>query len=140
MTTSYTISGASEHDWPAVLTLLEEINLDREGVAIQQFVVSRNDTSLIGAGRLRKHTDATELCSLGVKESHRNIGVGKALVKFLLEQAGDEVYVVTDIPDYFGKLGFKPSEHYPASMEDKRLRCIVQYECLQPVVMSIRTI
>lgn len=136
----YNVCNATKEDWLPILAILEEINLDREDAALEQFAVCRKGNVVLGTGRLKRHPGAIELCSLGVGEPHRNKGVGKALVQFLLQQAGGEVYVVTDIPAYFSKLGFIASEHYPPSMENKLRRCISHYECLNPVVMTMNTV
>lgn len=136
----YNVCNAAAEDWSGILKLLEKINLDCENTALEQFAVCCRGAVLLGAGRLKQHSDAIELCSLGVREPHRNQGIGKALVQFLLQQAKGEIYVVTDIPAYFSKLGFTRAQHYPSSLEGKRQRCISHYECINPVVMSINTV
>jgi N-acetylglutamate synthase-like GNAT family acetyltransferase len=89
-------------------------------------------------GRVLEHDGCAELCSLGVVESHRRQGIGSKLVNALASKTPTKpLYVVTEIPDYFLRLGFAPSEVYPIEIADKLQRCVDFYDCQSPVVLAL---
>lgn len=118
---------AAEHDLAKVSTYVKKYVLDSEDLRAEQFVVAKKDNEVIGFGRLRRHSDALELCTLGVVEQHRRKGVGRAIVNELVKKAGDKLYVVCIIPAFFKKLGFTETAEFPSSIARKHHRCTTEY-------------
>ncbi|GHF86997.1 argininosuccinate lyase [Thalassotalea marina] len=79
---------------------------------IQSFVVAEIDGQLVGTACLYIYqTGLAEIRSVVVEQSVHGEGQGKALVQYLLEFAHqmelEHIIVLTYIPKYFDKLGFK---------------------------------
>ena len=79
---------------------------------MRDFVVAEEDGRLVGAGARRTvWEDWGEICSLAVVEGHRGKGFGRDIAESLLSQATllglGRVFVLTYIPDFFRKLGFR---------------------------------
>jgi N-acetylglutamate synthase-like GNAT family acetyltransferase len=129
-------------DLPDIIELLETLNLDMEEVHYSEFFVCKDKGELIAAGRVREYEDgAFELCSLGVLEDYRGAGIGTDIVKALMQKHSlDSVYVVSEIPDFFGKCGFVLSKHKSEFLQDKIKRCLEEYACSNPVLMLCKHI
>ena len=69
-----------------------------------------------GIVALKKHADCDELVSLGVDPEYRDRGLGRRLVRALLEAAPGDVFLATVIPDFFERCGFKGAPSPPAGM------------------------
>ena len=138
MQAAFVIEEAIESDLIDILELLESMNLDMDQVHAQQFYLATLNDEILGLGRVLEHDGCAELCSLGVVESHRRQGIGSKLVNALATKTPTKpLYVVTEIPDYFLRLGFAPSEVYPIEIADKLQRCIDLYDCQLPVVLAL---
>ncbi len=79
---------------------------------IQNFVVAEVDGQVVGCASLYIYqTDLAEIRSVVVTQEMRKQGQGEALVQYLLEFAHQmelqQIIVLTYIPEYFKKLGFK---------------------------------
>jgi N-acetylglutamate synthase-like GNAT family acetyltransferase len=122
-------------DWEKVEHLAESLGLDKYDMHPAQFKVCKSGNEVLGIGRFKKHPDCMELCTLGVVETHRNKGIGSALVEALLMKVGSPVYIVTEIPVYFEKLGFARGGEGIVSLEKKRNICLNELSCEQPVIM-----
>jgi len=118
------IRKAKKADLPQIIELAEKYDLDSEDMRAPEFMVAEDGGKIIGIGRLRKHEDIYELCSLGVLEEYRKSGVGKELVINLLKNAKGEVYLATIIPDFFIQFGFKKVDQIPAAMVKKAHWCV----------------
>lgn len=138
----HTVLPALNTDIPDIFELLETLNLDMEDVHFSEFVVCKDKGELIAAGRVRQYDDGVcELCSLGVLEDYRSQGIGTAVVQALLQKHSlDQVYVVTEIPQYFEKNGFVPSKSQSAYLQDKLKRCVEELACSNPIVMVCKTV
>ncbi len=82
---------------------------------VRDFILAEDEGRVVGCGALRTvWEDLGEVCSLAVEESHERRGVGRSIVESLLSQAIllglGRVFVLTFIPDYFGRFGFGPVE------------------------------
>lgn len=69
-----------------------------------------------GIVALKKHADCDELVSLGVDPEYRDRGLGRRLVRALLEATPGDVFLATVIPDFFERCGFKGAPSAPAGM------------------------
>lgn len=105
---------------------IRDFELDDRDLRPEQFTAAFRNNELVGFGRLRKHTDCIELCSLGVITSLRRKGIGKAIVEELIKQAPGKIYLVCIIPEYFTPFGFKVTENYPPSVQNKVNYCTEQ--------------
>lgn len=98
--------------------------LDRDDLHPEQFIIARMNDKLSGFVRIKKHADCTELSTLGILPDCRNRGIGALLVNRLLkETVSEKIHLLTIIPEYFLKLGFKPTEDIPASLKPKKEDC-----------------
>jgi N-acetylglutamate synthase-like GNAT family acetyltransferase len=132
---TYHILHAAEADWEQIVNLAEVLNLDNNDMHVGQFKVYEEDRKVLGIGRIKTHHDCVELCTLGVEVSYRGRGIGKALVNSLLENLSGPVYLVTEIPAYFEKLGFRPVNTSIQSLQAKKNICMTQLSCANPVIM-----
>lgn len=112
-------------DIPYIEEKLQKYLLDAEGIDWQQFFVAKDNEKVIAFGRVIDHGDCFEIASLGVDYYHRKKGVGKKMFLFLLKEAlrrkgTKPIYIVTHLPEYFGKFGFKDAPAYPDHMGYKR--------------------
>ncbi|XOV79700.1 MAG: argininosuccinate lyase [Aestuariibacter sp.] len=82
---------------------------------IQNFVVAESNHQIVGCACLYIYqTGLAEIRSVGVLQDVRGQGQGKAMIQYLLEQARHielkRVIVLTRVPDFFGRLGFLPTQ------------------------------
>ncbi len=110
----------NEAEFEDVRSYLKKFVLDSSEATKEQFKVLLYDDKLAAFGRLKQRKDGTELCSIGVVEEYRGKKLGEAIVKDILSTINTDVYLVTVIPNFFKKLGFKETKEYPASLKDKR--------------------
>ena len=106
-----------------ICNYIREFELDDRELKIQQFAAAFRNNELVGFGRLRKHDDCTELCSLGVITSLRRKGIGKAIVNELIKRSPEKLYLVCIIPDFFIPFNFKVTNNYPSSIKNKLNYC-----------------
>lgn len=113
--------GAGLHDIPAMLSLVEaEVesgvilrrSADEMATNIRSYVLAKEEKKLVGYTALHIHSfKLGEIRSLIVDKKYRGKSVGKKMVEFALEEAKsfglEEVLVLTYLPDFFLKLGFK---------------------------------
>jgi len=116
-----------EKEFEEVKKYVEDFWLDNNNMLIGQFRILLYKGKLAGFGRIRENDDATELCTLGVVKELRLKGLGKAMVKALVETVKTDVYLVTIIPEFFRKAGFKETKEYPESIKRKEHLCTTQY-------------
>ncbi len=124
---------------PAEMSLIKEkikeFRLDDEDLVCSQFVVAELSGEVVGFGRIKPYSSVYELGCLGVLEPYRGKGFGKALVRYLINIfPTDEVYVTTDLPSYFEKLGFERLGEGPKELEEKICR-VCQSKLRENVVM-----
>ncbi|MDH7512027.1 MAG: GNAT family N-acetyltransferase [Clostridiales bacterium] len=114
---------ALKDDLPQISALAAKHNLDYENMAVDDFWVVEEGDKIIGICGLRKHPDCLELCSLGVEETVQKRGLGRRLVKTLLQETSGDIYLATVIPEFFRKLGFEEAASIPPSMIKKADWC-----------------
>lgn len=112
-----------EKEFERIEQLVKDFWLDNADMLPEQFRVLSNNGKVVAFGRLREHEDATELCTMGVSKDFQKKGFGEKMVKHLQSIAVRDIYLVTVIPDFFAKIGFKMVETYPASIRKKVDRC-----------------
>lgn len=114
------IRAAFPADMPFITEHIGKFRLDNEDMDYQQFVVSVEGDKVIGFGRIRPHREIVELGSVGVIEGRRDEGIGTMIVKHLVDIfPANEVYITTEIPGYFERLGFTRVEPGPGELIEK---------------------
>ena len=105
---------ATANDLPAVLELLEANELPTAGVEdhLEHFQLEFANKNLIGCAGLEVHGQAGLLRSVAVSENHRSTGLGKRLVRAVLEHAkahhlSSLSLLTTTAQDYFPRFGFQ---------------------------------
>ena len=113
---------ANNQDMPAIVRMIGEFGLDYENLRVEQFVVAEDGSVMIGFGRLKPNPDAAEIGCIGVLHERRREGIGRLIVEELIRRGPDEVWITTDIPEYFEPLGFTRFASVPASIAQKAAR------------------
>ena len=113
---------ANLSDIPAMQALVADkvkdgtiLNRSEDEVAtnIRSYVLAKDGEKLVGYTALHIHSPRlAEIRSLIVDEAYRGQHIGKRMVEFTLEEAkalgvGEDVLVLTYLPAFFEKLGFK---------------------------------
>ena len=100
--------------------------------------VKPRSKTVLGCASLHLYTDRlSEIKALAVRQSARNLGVGKRLISRCLREAKalglPRVFVLTYIPDFFVKLGFVPSnkELLPEKIWIECAKCAKQHNCTE---------
>ena len=101
------IRHATQGDMAFIQEELKRNSIDSENLDPQEFVVAMENGTIAGFGRLRRAGEAYQIGCVVVVEDKRRHGVGSLIVKHLLDFTSVSlVYIVTDLVDYFEKLGF----------------------------------
>jgi N-acetylglutamate synthase-like GNAT family acetyltransferase len=105
------IRHATEADMGFIVEYLEKHRLDAENLRYDQFVVAMENGNPIGFGRLKKTGEAYEIGCVMVIDEKKNEGVDSLIIKHLIDFSPVKmVYVISDLVDYFKKLGFVESK------------------------------
>jgi len=86
---------------------------DEVSTNIRSYVLAKDGTKVVGYGALHIHSmRLAEIRSLIVSSEYRGQNIGKQIVLFALEEAknigvAEDVLVLTYLPEFFIKLGFK---------------------------------
>jgi len=112
------IDRAEARELDTVLALLAEVDLPAEGVAehFGQFFVAREGGSVVGCVGQELYGKVSLLRSLAVSPRLRRSGLGRALTKRLLDEAGslgvrEVVLLTTTAADFFTRhFGFTETE------------------------------
>ena len=118
------IQNASNDDFIIIKKLIQLYELDNRNMFPSQFLVAKKNIQLLGFGRIKKHKNCDELCSLGILRVNRNKGIARFLVETIINMATQPIYVVSVIPDFFHRLGFETVNVYPAEIAEKLNYCI----------------
>jgi len=110
---------------------------------LQTFLVAEVDTTVVGCCALEVvWADLAEIKSLAVDPSHRNKGIGKALVAAAVEQARclgvPRVFALTLEEEFFVRLGFDTvdMEKLPMKVWSDCARCPKQQNCDEIAVLK----
>ena len=111
------IGPAKRADLDAIKALLEETGLPTAGVDDhwKTFIVARDGDRIVGCGGSEAYQVAALIRSIAVKPEYRSHGVGRRLVRQLLDRLSShglrEFYLLTTTAEeYFVKRGFKKIE------------------------------
>jgi len=92
--------------------IILERNEDEVATNIRSYVLAKVDGKLVGYAALHIHSSRlAEIRSLIVSNEHRGKQIGKQIVQFALDEAkalsvGEEVLVLTYLPEFFKKMNF----------------------------------
>ena len=108
------ISAATAADVGRIKQLLQINNLPLEGVDDhwKTFVVARDGGEMVGCGGSEAYANAALIRSIAVAPTYRSRGIGRLLVRQLLDRLSSrgirEFYLLTtSAKDYFEKRGFQ---------------------------------
>jgi len=113
------IRNATNRDMPAIVRMIGEFQLDYENLQPEQFIVVEDGDVMVGFGRLKPYPDATELGCVGVLHERRKQGIGKLIIDELIRRGPAEIWLTTDMPEYFRPLGFFSESPIPDSIVKK---------------------
>lgn len=129
----------SESLFTKVQSYIAEFELDNRALEAKDFLVLSKNEQLLAFGRLRHYEHCAELCSVGVIEVARNLGLASKLIKALIQTANKPLYLVSIIPSFFENLGFEICNDYPQEMEEKLQYCTSSLVVPEPyVVMRLK--
>jgi N-acetylglutamate synthase-like GNAT family acetyltransferase len=134
---SIVLRAASLDDMSFIRGHIEKFLLDDEDLNYRQFIVAAEGDEIVGFGRIRQHKKVYELGGVGVIESSREQGIGRMIVERLISIfPTDDVYITTDIPEYFEKLGFRKIEPAPQELIEKIER-VCKTKCRKEAVAML---
>jgi len=114
------IRSAAPPDRAPIRVLAGSLGLDYSGMEGDAFWLAEEAGRIVGAVGLIRHPDGLELAGLGVDETRRGSGLGRALVAALLAETPGDVYLATVIPEFFARCGFVPAPATPASIAARK--------------------
>ncbi len=131
------IRKAHKEDMAFIVEKINHFHLDDEVLDYRHFVVVVDEVEIVGFGRIRPHKEVYELGSVGVVEQRRNQGIGKMIVNHLIDKfPTDDVYITTDLINYFERLGFKKIESGPKELVEK-LQRVCKSKCREGAVVML---
>lgn len=142
------IAPAAEEDVSAIKDLLTRASLPTAGVDDhwQTFLVARDGGKLIGCGGSEAYPAAALIRSIAVDPEYRGHGVGRRLVRQLLDRLASlglrEFYLLTTTAEeYFARRGFKRidrDEIHPQLMASRELHdaCPDSATCMRLVMLT----
>src|SRR3972149_8579392 len=131
------IRPAFPNDMTFIKECIGRFELDDENLEYHQFVVAIDGDEIAGFGRIRPHKELYELASVGVVEHRRNRGVGTMIIEHLINHfPSDEVYITTDIPEYFERLGFRKIAPGPKELVAK-LKRVCKSQCREDAAVMV---
>ncbi len=114
------LTPATADDLAFIRETVARLRLDPEDLQPEQFTTLRRDGRIIAFGRIKPYRETYELGSVAVVEEERGRGWGELIVRELTARfPQDEVFVTTDIPQYFQRLRFLQTEMLPPELEAK---------------------
>jgi amino-acid N-acetyltransferase len=143
-----TISPARAEDLEGIKALLLENNLPTAGVDDhwKTFLIARDGDAMIGCGGAEAYQFAALIRSVAVKPDYRSHGIGRRLVRQLLDRLASrglrEFYLLTTTAEeYFKKRGFKPidrDEVHPQLLSSREFQdaCPSSAVCMRLVMLA----
>lgn len=116
----YRVRSATEADLPFIRDTVAGLRLDGEDLRAEQFIVVEEGQRTVAFGRIKPYRRTFELGCVAVVEDRRGQGIGEMVVQELIRRFPQErVYVTTDIPEYFQRLGFALTRSLPRELSEK---------------------
>lgn len=142
------IRPATEADLGPIMALLQASGLPIDGVEEnwKTFLVAKDGEKLVGCGGAEAYQFAALLRSIAVVPDHRSQGIGRRIVRQLLDRLASrglrEFYLLTtDAEAYFKKRGFKPidrDEVHPQLLSSREFQgaCPDSAVCMRLVMLA----
>jgi threonine dehydratase len=119
----HTIAPATADDMPFISDTVQRLRLDGEWLEPEQFILVRrqdSDDGIVAFGRIKPYRETHELGSVAVLEEERGRGWGRLVVRELIRRfPQDEIFITTDLSEYFERFGFLRTDILPQEIEDK---------------------
>ncbi len=110
-----TIRPAIEEDFPAILALVEQNRLPKDGLHdhLSTALVAVDDKRIVGSAALEMYGPAALLRSVAVEQAYRNRGLGHQLTRstlgLALQRGVTAIFLLTETAqDFFTRFGFRP--------------------------------
>ena len=111
---------ATEADMPFIREAIEREQMDAERLACEQFITVHGIDGIVGFGRVKPYANTHELGSVVVVEGCRGHGLGRAITRELVRRfPQDEVFLTTDLPEYYEQMGFLRTQILPPELVAK---------------------
>jgi N-acetylglutamate synthase-like GNAT family acetyltransferase len=115
-----TIRPATEADFLFIRQTVELLRLDDEDLRTEQFILAERAGRIVAFGRVKPYRRTYELGCVAVVEGERGRGLGRRMVEELIRRFPQRrVYVTTDLPEYFERLGFVRATALPRELSEK---------------------
>lgn len=119
----FKIISATTRDIKEIKQYAQEFNLDCEEMKTEEFLVAKKKNKIVGFGRLKKYNGFEEISTVGVEEKEHKIGIGKSIVEALIKKSKGEFFLITMIPNFFKRFGFKATNIFPQELKAKEKIC-----------------
>ena len=130
---------ANAADMPIIQSYVEKFHLDNENLKSEQFIVAESRGSIIGFGRVKPYQHCFELGCVAVLEAYRKRSIGSAVVKRLIQNfPSDDIWITTDIPEYFQRFGFQSTTDAPQEILDKIKRVCQRGQHPNAIIMLLQ--
>jgi amino-acid N-acetyltransferase len=130
---------ANESDMKIIESCVEKFHLDNENLQFEQFIVAERNGSIIAFGRIKPYRHCFELGCVAVLEAYRKRSIGSAIVKRLIKDfPSDDIWITTDIPEYFRRFGFQSTTEAPQEILDKIKRVCQGRQHPNAIIMLLR--
>ncbi len=146
-----TIRKAELRDVPALFQMINQYAAERlllpRSLAelyenVWEFTVAEKDGQVVACGALKFYSDElAEIRSLCVASGLKSHGLGRALTEQLLSEAErfglKNVFALTTVPEFFGKMGFRkvPRETLPMKVWRDCVQCEKYFHCDEKAVV-----
>jgi N-acetylglutamate synthase-like GNAT family acetyltransferase len=126
-------------DMQIIESCVEKFRLDNENLRFEQFIVAERDGSIVGFGRIKPYLHCFELGCVAVLEAYRKRSVGSAIVKKLIKDfPSDDIWITTDVPEYFQRFGLQSTTDAPQEILDKIKRVYLRKQHPNAIIMLLR--
>ena len=111
MNESITLRPAVEEDFPVIVELIREVQINPMGLDWRRFVVAVDGSGMMrGCGQLKPHgKEIVELASIAVVPSDRGKGIARAIIEYLIAKAPRTLYLTcrSGLQSFYEKWGFR---------------------------------
>ena len=114
------IRTAADADLRFIQETVARLRLDGEDLRAEQFIVVEEGERTVAFGRIKPYRRTYELGCVAVVEDRRGQGIGELVVRELIRRFPQRcVYVTSDLPEYFERLGFVRTRALPRELSEK---------------------
>jgi len=130
---------ANVADMQVIESYVEKFRLDNENLKSEQFIVAERNRSIIGFGRVKPYQYCFELGCVAVLEAYRKLSIGSVIVNRLIKDfPSDDIWITTDIPEYFQRFGFQVTTNAPQEILAKIKRVCQCRQHPNAIIMLLR--